>query len=105
MKTLKYSLFLLISVLFVTASFAQTLLKEQTVQTNFGKNLKVSVPAGDVKITTWSKEEVYVKITGNDEAINKYDFTIKKDKEDIIYFNPMFGEGYKENPYGTTSSW
>lgn len=26
-----------------------------------------------------------------------YDFDLKDDKEDIIYFNPMFGEGYKEN--------
>ncbi len=26
-----------------------------------------------------------------------YDFDLKGDKEDIIYFNPMFGEGYKEN--------
>lgn len=27
----------------------------------------------------------------------KYDFDIKSEKEDIIYLNPMFGEGYKEN--------
>ncbi|MGQ0738491.1 MAG: DUF3857 domain-containing protein [Bacteroidota bacterium] len=26
-----------------------------------------------------------------------YDFDLKGEKEDIIYFNPMFGEGYKEN--------
>ena len=29
----------------------------------------------------------------------KYGFTWKPEKEDIIYFNPMFGEGYKENPF------
>ncbi|NOT51740.1 MAG: DUF3857 domain-containing protein [Chitinophagaceae bacterium] len=28
-----------------------------------------------------------------------YDFDIKDEKEDIIYLNPMFGEGYKENPF------
>ncbi len=83
MKTLKYSLVLFVSLLFVTVSFSQTLLKEQTVQTNFGKNLKVSVPVGEVKITTWSKEEVYVKITGNDEAKNKYDFTINSNSGDV----------------------
>ena len=27
----------------------------------------------------------------------KYDFELKGEKEDIIYFNPMLGEGYKEN--------
>jgi hypothetical protein len=29
----------------------------------------------------------------------KYDFILKAEKEDIFYFNPMFGEGYKENPF------
>lgn len=28
-----------------------------------------------------------------------YDFDIKDEKEDIIYMNPLFGEGYKENPF------
>lgn len=28
-----------------------------------------------------------------------YDFDIKDEKEDIIYLNPLFGEGYKENPF------
>lgn len=35
----------------------------------------------------------------DDPVAIKYDFNIKQDKEDIIYFNPMFGEGYKENPF------
>ncbi len=29
----------------------------------------------------------------------KYNFEIKQDKEDILYLNPMFSEGYKENPF------
>jgi hypothetical protein len=29
----------------------------------------------------------------------KCDFEIKQEKDDIIYMNPMFGEGYKENPF------
>jgi transglutaminase-like putative cysteine protease len=28
-----------------------------------------------------------------------YDFKLKQDKEDIVYLNPMFGEGFKENPF------
>ncbi len=32
-----------------------------------------------------------------------YDFDIKQEKEDIIYFNPMFGEGWKENPFKSDS--
>lgn len=35
-----------------------------------------------------------------DEKIQlRYDVKFKFDKEDIIYLNPMFGEGYKENPF------
>ena len=29
----------------------------------------------------------------------KYDFDLVGEKEDIIYMNPMFGEGYKDNPF------
>lgn len=29
----------------------------------------------------------------------QYKFTLNSDKEDIIYFDPMFGEGWKENPF------
>ena len=29
----------------------------------------------------------------------RYDFDLKEDKEDILYLNPMFGEGFKENPF------
>lgn len=29
----------------------------------------------------------------------KYDFTLAPNKEDIIYFNPMLGEAWKENPF------
>ena len=29
----------------------------------------------------------------------RYDFDIRDEKEDIIYLNPLFGEGYKENPF------
>ncbi len=29
----------------------------------------------------------------------RYKFNFKSDNEDIIYFNPMFGEAWKENPF------
>jgi hypothetical protein len=31
-----------------------------------------------------------------------YDFKLNDQKEDLIYINPMFGEGYKENPFKST---
>ena len=35
----------------------------------------------------------------DDPLAIKYDFQFKSEKEDILYINPMFGEGYKENPF------
>src|SRR5215813_9155251 len=35
----------------------------------------------------------------DDPIAIKYNFEIKSDKEDILYISPMFGEGYKENPF------
>ncbi|HEY6503034.1 MAG TPA: transglutaminase domain-containing protein [Chitinophagaceae bacterium] len=35
----------------------------------------------------------------DDPIFIKYNFELKQEKEDIIYLNPMFGEGYKENPF------
>lgn len=29
----------------------------------------------------------------------QYKFTLNSENEDIVYFNPMFGEGWKENPF------
>jgi hypothetical protein len=85
MKTLKLFSVLFILLLFLKTSIAQTdLIKEQTLQTNYGKNLAVSVPGGDVSISTWSKEEVYVKITGNENAKNNFDFTINSNSGDVI---------------------
>jgi transglutaminase-like putative cysteine protease len=34
-----------------------------------------------------------------DPVTIRYDFWLKQENEEIIYFNPMFGEGYKENPF------
>jgi hypothetical protein len=51
-------------------------------------------------------EEIEIKNPAVD-SLNNYDeplrirfeFDIRSDKEDIIYFNPMLGEGWKENPF------
>ena len=35
-----------------------------------------------------------------DEPVRiNYEFEVKSEKEDIIYFNPMLGEAWKENPF------
>lgn len=84
MKILKLFLVLFVSLLFLKASFAQTdIIKEQTFETNYGKDLTVSAPSGDINITTWNKEQVYVKISGNENAKKIYDFTINSNSGNI----------------------
>jgi len=46
------------------------------------------------------KNPVFDSLNTYDEKVGiKYDVLIKNNKEDIIYFNPMFGEAYKNNPF------
>jgi len=48
----------------------------------------------DIKNTAIDSLDIY------DEPIRiRYDFDIKSENEDIIYFNPMLAEAWKENPF------
>lgn len=50
----------------------------------------------DIEITT----PVIDSLTNLEEPIAiHYNFDLNVDKEDILYISPMFGEGYKENPF------
>lgn len=63
----------------------EQLLKD--IKKAFGAEIEISNP----RIDSLDKYEYELGIV--------YDFDIKEEKEDIIYMNPMFGEGYKENPF------
>jgi hypothetical protein len=57
------------------------------IQKVYGSDLEIE----NVGIDSLSKLEDPIKI--------HYDFNMKNEGEDIIYFNPMMSEGYKENPF------
>lgn len=57
------------------------------IQTNFGSDLKIE----NTVIDSLNKLEEPIKIS--------YDFALKNDGEEMIYFNPMLSEGYKDNPF------
>jgi len=59
------------------------LIKEKSFSISPGKNLYVDISSGDVLITYWNKEEVYVKILGDDDAIEKMDFTLEGNEDQI----------------------
>jgi hypothetical protein len=57
------------------------LIKEKTFSISPGKNLSVDISSGDVIVTSWDKAEVNVKIWGNENAMEKMEFTLKGNKE------------------------
>ena len=58
-------------------------LQEKTFQINQGKNLKLDASSGNIEISTWDKNEVYVKISGNNKAKDKVEFKFHND-ENIV---------------------
>ncbi len=54
------------------------LLFEKTISTESGKELITSLVAGGIEISTWDKNEVNVKVYGNDEAEEKIIFSAEQ---------------------------
>ncbi len=57
------------------------------IKKNFGTDIEISNPVVD------SLERF------EDPLGIKFDFDLKEERGDIVYINPVFGEGYKENPF------
>lgn len=57
------------------------LINEKSFTISSGKNLLVELSSGDVKVTYWDKSEVYIKILGNENAMEKMDFTMEGNEE------------------------
>ena len=57
------------------------LIQEKTFSISPGNNLFVDITSGDVTITSWDKAEVYVKIFGNENAMEKMEFILEGNEE------------------------
>jgi len=83
-----FSFALLFALLF-NHTFASTrhddkkVINEKTFQIAADKKLNVTADAGDVIVTVWDKSEVYVKVIGNDNAADKYDFTFNASSDEV----------------------
>jgi hypothetical protein len=60
---------------------------EAEIKNNFRQEVEIN----NLRIDSLNKKEEPVGIN--------YNFAINTDKEDIIYLNPMLGEGYSDNPF------
>ena len=87
MKNIRIYFVTLITLLLVTGvSVAKELrvLYEKTYHISPGKELKVEASVGDVMISTWDKDEVYIKVLGNQKAQDDVDFSFDANNgEDI----------------------
>jgi len=59
------------------------LIKEKSFNISPGKNLLVEISSGDVKVTYWDKAEVYVKILGDEDAMEKMNFTMEGNEDHV----------------------
>lgn len=80
--TLFFILILLFAYMNVLARDLKVL-KEKTFQISPGKDLKVDASSGDVIISSWDKNEVYIKILGNEKAEDKMKFNFYNDENKV----------------------
>ncbi len=75
--------FLLLGTLVFLSTFVYgddlKIVKEKTFQTKDYQNLSVEVSGANVKIQNWDKQEVYVKIFGNEKAATKLKYNVFQD--------------------------
>lgn len=91
MKRLKNFLLIIIILLFTYAGFNEAaskrddkkLIHEKTFNISPGKKLFIETDTGDISITPWNKSEVYVKVIGNDNASEKFDYEFIASSEEV----------------------
>ena len=61
----------------------QNVIHEKTFKISSGKKIILNTDAGDIQITPWDKSEVYVKVVGNDNAADKYDYNFDANSDEV----------------------
>ncbi|PIP77905.1 MAG: hypothetical protein COW85_06465 [Ignavibacteria bacterium CG22_combo_CG10-13_8_21_14_all_37_15] len=103
----KVSILLCITTMFATLFLGTALpqdlsvLHEKTFATNPGKLLKIEAQNGSVKIETWNKNEVYVKVLGNDKAKEKLAFKFEE-KDWGVYISSKRKGGFWSFNWGNS---
>lgn len=80
-KQIKLFTFLPIFIVFLSISshvnaFQFDTILEKTIGVSSGEELKVEAQGGDIDLETWSRDEVYVHITGNSEVEDEIEFEV-----------------------------
>ena len=56
---------------------------EKTFQIAAGKKLNITADVGDVIVTVWDKSEVYIKVVGNENTSDKFDFSFNGTSDEV----------------------
>ena len=59
------------------------IIEERTFSISPGNDLKLDVTSGGVSITSWDKDQVYIKILGNEKAEEKIEFRFYNDDSKV----------------------
>ena len=84
-KNIKSLFFILILLIAYINIFGEDLkvIEEKTFQISPGKDLSVKTSSGGVSISSWDKNEVYIKILGNKKAEDKMKFDFYNDENKV----------------------
>ena len=69
--------------IYLSSNDDHQLIKEKSFNISSGKNLLVEISTGDVKVTYWEKDEVYIKIFGDEDTMEKMDFTLEGNEDQV----------------------
>ncbi len=61
-----------------------SVIHEKTFQISSGKTLRINTRPGDVMVTPWEKNEVYIKVFGNDKAREKMEFEFNGNSDEVV---------------------
>lgn len=56
---------------------------EKTFKISPGKKIFIKTDTGDISVTPWNKSEVYIKVTGNENAAEKFDYEFNANSEEV----------------------
>ncbi len=77
--------FAIVGLLFYSNAFAQSrTIHEKTFDVSPGQLLKLETKTGDVKIKSWDRDELYVKIQGSRKAEDKMEFDFYETSEGVM---------------------
>lgn len=82
----KLNFLLIVVLLFTLTLSAQSLktLHEKSFDVQPNQLLELETDIGDIKVRTWEKDEVFIKVFGNEKAADKVRFTFKETSNGVL---------------------